>query len=659
MLNPSRNRLLRRLVTMGVTVLLSFAAAWYAGGQPAPSVESPAWLDVAPGVLRSAGYPCAYALVDKDAVLLIGAARGADVKSLKKHGVQRIELCLLTHHHRDSTARAAELIAAGVPVRASKTAAEWLLPEGVQKYWETSVPMLPQDREPNLRDRSFGLFSYLVHPVGIAGIDCALEDGLAIDWHGWKLRCLSTPGHTADHFAFAATRVSDGAGAPLLFCGDAFLEAGRMWSPYTTDWDHWTGAGLTAAAESLRKLAAERPALLCPEHGPPVNGDLPRLLEETARNSEEAALLKSYERFSKERLGDPPVYEFLAKDQVATAGQQPWTRISEHLFLTGNTYVLSSRDGPILVVDPFGPTIVQQMETLRKDQKLGPIETVLISHAHNDHYTGAFQLRATGPFEIWTLDRVANAIAEPFRICAPFIDVRPLAVDRQLQDGEKLVWHEYRLEIGHFPGQSYYTMGVRTTIDGKNCYLTADNFFHSDQFSGSGGWSGRNRGWPLLYAASAQAVLDARPEWVLAEHGGAFAFNAEDFRRRVEWGQKAAAAMDALSPTGQHRRDWYPSRIQVDPLLQIATPGSQLMTSIAIDNPLPRPETLTIELQGSDLVKFPAQSIIVVPAQSIVRHKVKVDVTAGLPRGRHVFPLIVREGNVEDGSDAFLILEVK
>jgi len=33
---------------------------------------------------------------------------------------------------------------------------------------------------------------------------------------------------------------------------------------------------------------------------------------------------------------------------------------------------------------------------------------------------------------------------------------------------------------------------------------------------------GLNRSHPLLYAASAQKVLDAKPEWVLAEHGGAF-----------------------------------------------------------------------------------------------------------------------------------------
>lgn len=663
-----RRSLLFRLLSLGIC----FAAVWF-GTRGAPRTDdipsappeaaalpesAKAWTAVAPGVFRSDSFPCAYALVEQGAALLIGAARGADVAALKPHGAANVELCLLTHHHRDTSARAAEFVTAEIPVRAPKASADLLLPEGVQKFWQTCVPELPRDREPVLRDRSFGLFSYLVHPVGIAAIDCSLEDGQTITWRGWNIDVLATPGHTPDHVAFVARKQSDAATEkPLLFCGDAFSGRGRMWSPYTTDWDHWTGSGLAAAAESLRKLANVGARLLLPEHGQPTDAPAEQL-NENALHAEQAGFLKSYERFTKERLGDPPAYEYLAQDQVATAGQKPWARLSEHLFLTGNTYVLSSRDGRILVVDPFGPTIVEQIETLRKDQQLGPIETVLISHAHNDHYTGAFQLRATGQFEVWTLDRVADTIAEPFRICAPFVDLRPLATDRRLRDGEQVAWHEYNFQIGHFPGQSYFTMGVRTTIDGKSCYLTADNFFHADQFSGSGGWCGRNRGWPDLYAKSAQAVLDARPDWVLAEHGGAFVFNAEDFRRRVAWGEAAAKAMDALSPNGEHRQAWNPSWVQVEPLLQMATPDGKATATIVIENTTLGNGKLTVQVLGRGLVSMQEQTIPV-PPQSVVRHRVQIEVGGKIPAGRHVFPLVVRNGDREDGGDAFFLLEVK
>src|SRR5206468_4492145 len=129
--------------------------------------------------------------------------------------------------------------------------------------------------------------------------------------------------------------------------------------------------------------------------------------------------------------------------------------------------------------------------------------------------------------EVWTLDHVALPIAEPFLLRAPFLDQRPLPIHRRVKDGEAVSWREYSFRFRYLPGQTDFTMGVETTIDGKRCFFTADNFFHHDLYSGTGGWMGLNRSSPLGYAASAQKVLEARPDWVLAEHGSAMEFSAE------------------------------------------------------------------------------------------------------------------------------------
>src|SRR5262249_61921122 len=139
-------------------------------------------------------------------------------------------------------------------------------------------------------------------------------------------------------------------------------------------------------------------------------------------------------------------------------------------------------------------------------------------------------------------------------------DGGPGGFDGRFKDGEQAAWREYTFRFDHLPGQTEYTMGVETVIDGKKCFFTADNWFHQDQFSGSGGWMGLNRSYPLPYADSARKVLDAAPDWVLAEHGGAFEFNAEDFRRRIEWGKVSAAAADALCVSGRHPHDREPHR---------------------------------------------------------------------------------------------------
>jgi glyoxylase-like metal-dependent hydrolase (beta-lactamase superfamily II) len=633
---------------------LLLVIVWLARGAPPES----RWREVAPGVWRSTGLPCGYALIDGDAALLIGAAREMDWRGLKSHNVSRIERCLLTHHHRDTSALAHELIIEGIPVQAPKASAEWLHNDGVRRFWNACLPELVPGREPGLKDRTFNAFNYLVHPRGVEGIDCSLEDNQVIDWRGWRLSVLATPGHSRDHVAFIATRSAQKFGEPLVFCGDAFATRGKLWSPYTTDWDHWTDLGLKASAESLRKLAALRPTILCPEHGPVLREDVVAALEETAKGAEEVGFLKSFERFSKQRLGDEPKYEFLAKEQVATAGEKPWTKLSPHLFLTGNTFVLRSEAGPITVIDPFGSTLAEQIRRLQQDEQLGPIEVVLISHAHNDHYVGLYQLPNRESFEVWTLEEIARPIAEPLRVTAFGLDARSIRTDRWLKANETATWREFSFAVRHFPGQTYFTMGLQTAIDGRQCFFTADNFFHADQFSGSGGWSGRNRGWPDLYAQSAQAVLDTKPDWVLAEHGGAFAFNAEDFQRRVAWGKAAAKAADAISPAGRFRRDWNPSRIQVEPLLVRVRAGETARTSVVIDNPLAQPETLNLRLDHGSITS-PWSSKVVVPANGTMRVELTLKISEQLPAGRHVVPLIVTTGDLEDGGDSFAVVELQ
>jgi len=201
-------------------------------------------------------------------------------------------------------------------------------------------------------------------------------------------------------------------------------------------------------------------------------------------------------------------------------------------------------------------------------------------------------------------------------------------------------------------------MGVETTIDGKHCLFTADNFFHQDQFSGTGGWMGLNRSHPLLYAKSAQKVLDIAPEWVLAEHGGAFEFSVEDFRRRVAWGKVGAKAADALSPSGSHLRDWDPHRVHVEPLLALrARPGATLKAALVVSNPLPQREKLSVTLEGRGIVADQTWDVETAGKDS-VRKEFTLRLPDKLRPGRHIFTLRATAGDVVDGSDAFLAVEI-
>ncbi len=629
---------MRRFLSLAAAALFVLAAM-YAGRAQNVRSETAAWVQAAPGVWRSPGSVAGYALIDGDRALLVDMPVATE--GLAALGVRKVTGVLLTHYHRDVCAALATL-ARGTPVRAPTKAAEWLAPDRVRKYWRESIPLCGSRT------------AYRVVPVGFDGIDYDLADGTAIVWRGWNLTVMDTPGHALAHVAIAARRKD---GPRVVFCGGAFASAGKLWAPYTTDWDHWTDAGLKPAAASLRRLIDARPDVLCPAHGPVVTKDVAAALQQTLAAVEEAGFLKSFERYTKKRLGTPPSYRFLAKEQAESNGSKPWSRVSEHLWLTGNTYVLTSEAGPSLMIDPWDKRSAEQFAKLQKERGVGPLEVVLFSHAHYDHYDGIYYLPGRDRFAVWALDLVAAPLAEPARWRAPFIDIRPVKFDRTPRDGEALAWREYRLRFRHLPGQSGFSSGIEATIDGKRCYFTADNFFHQDMFSGSGGWMGLNRSSPLMYAASARQVLDARPEWVLAEHGGPFEFDAEDFRRRVAWGEAAARAADRLSPSGEHRVDWDPHLVHVEPLMQAAKAGDEVHATLVVSNPRARNVVQEVRFDGRALLGDQAWHLAV-NAGTTVRRDFTVRLAADIVAGRHVFTLRGEGAGAPDASDAFFVVDV-
>jgi glyoxylase-like metal-dependent hydrolase (beta-lactamase superfamily II) len=109
--------------------------------------------------------------------------------------------------------------------------------------------------------------------------DTALADGEAVSGHGWTLEAVTTPGHTANHMAFAFKE------ANLLFAGDHVM----AWS--TTIVAPPDGA-MTDYMASLQKLVRRSEPLYLPGHGAPVR-DAPRYVQYLIRHRQarEASIL--------------------------------------------------------------------------------------------------------------------------------------------------------------------------------------------------------------------------------------------------------------------------------------------------------------------------------------------------------------------------------
>jgi glyoxylase-like metal-dependent hydrolase (beta-lactamase superfamily II) len=498
-----------------------------------------------------------------------------------------------------------------------------------------------------------------VLPEGVEGIEYTLADGKSFNFGNWSVTPVASPGHSRDHFSFLVELAGDVKRPRYLFAGDALHSRGKLWTPYTTDWDHWTDIGLKPAAESLRQLAKLNATVLLPAHGPVITDDIAKTLTDTAEAVEEAAFLKSFERYTKQRLKGEPKYDFLVpKEMVASAGEKPWAKVADRLWITGNTYVLQSKTGDgIFVLDPWGQRSADQIAKLQKDEKLGAVELVCFSHAHYDHFDGIHVLGGRDRCDVWALDLVAAPLKDPNRYRAPFLDPRPIKFTKELKDGETGTWGGYVFKFHHLPGQSFFTSAIETTLDGKRCLFTADNFFHQDQFSGTGGWMGLNRSYPAVYGTSAQKALDIAPERVLAEHGGPYNFSAEDYRRRVKWGEVAGKAADALCISGNHRWDWNPNRIEFEPHLQSAKSGEKIKALLRLNNSSSKTQTVTVGIRGRGIVPDSTHTLT---ALAGVSKELALELTLanGVKPGRCIIELQTSDASGVEGCDCYFAVDV-
>ena len=209
-------------------------------------------------------------------------------------------------------------------------------------------------------------------PEGLAGVDCSLEDGQTITWRSWTIQAISCPGHALAHLAFTARKGTDG---PLsLFCGGALasLPEGKREGQDVGPLHHRLGPldrqGPDSRGQSLRNLADLKTDRFFPRTGrssarkPSVDR---RPAQDRRGRRGDRLSSKASSASPKNGSATPRSIAFLAKDQAMSNGSKPWTQVSEHLFLTGNTYVLTSKDNPCLLVDPWEKRSAEQFAKLQ------------------------------------------------------------------------------------------------------------------------------------------------------------------------------------------------------------------------------------------------------------------------------------------------------
>lgn len=114
--------------------------------------------------------------------------------------------------------------------------------------------------------------------------DVELADGSIINGNGWTIEALTTPGHTANHMAYALKE------ADLIFSGDHVM----AWS---TSIVAPPDGAMSDYMASLEKLANRKETVYLPGHGGPVQ-DAPRFVRGYIkhRHGREASILRRLEK---------------------------------------------------------------------------------------------------------------------------------------------------------------------------------------------------------------------------------------------------------------------------------------------------------------------------------------------------------------------------
>jgi len=555
------------------------------------------WQSVLPNVYLFGDSCNIYAVAGPEGMLIIDAGTGKWLEHLDELPKKPVALAC-THYFRDHAAGAVMAQRAGIPV---------FVPEGEAGIFADPAEHFRRRETYIIYDCLWDLFAP-IEPVKVAGV---LRDYEKLTLAGLEVEVIPQPGVTITQVGLA---VKIPGGRRVIFSAETIHSPGKVArvAPLQYNYNDLGGAlNVYFSAHVLREHAADA---LLPSLGIPM-------LEGT-----DDALAKVQQTMKDLCRNRPGMSE-----QFEKVGLEPMHKITEHVYQSGaglaNTWFILSDSGKVLAID-YGynfflgtycwpaqskPTtrraLLHSLKGLKQQLGRDRIDTVLLSHFHEDHTCGVPLLQRLFGTQVWAADNFADLVEFPERHCFPCNWHIPMKVDRRLPvDMSPVRWEEYTFRLAPMDGHTRFAALIAFEADRKRFAHTGDQYFFQNRTADAGyennlvmrNYVFRNGALIDGYERSGRWMLEYRPDIVIQGHQPAMITDGHFFARIEDFSKEYREMHEAAMPLGADE-----THFNLDgwggwiwPYHTRQKSSGPATVRVTVRNPLPRAATLQVRLVG-------------------------------------------------------------
>ncbi len=609
---------------------------------------------LAPGVAAHSEGVTTGILLSGDAALVINPGAPGLAEALAEAGVRSVEKLLFTHHRRELADALGEVLERHSPALGGPEAEASLFTHP-ERYWD----------DPGTRwNLLFGHVPYHVTHARPVPLTETYAEGDRFEWRGWSLTVLATPGYTDGSVSYLA----DNGEVRVVFCGDVIYGPGMVRDLYSLQHENTSGGhrvgdyhgfmgsagALVSSLEQIRALGAD---LLLPAHGDPIGAP------DEAIDALVAGLQLAYANYvevSALRWYFPDYFAPHAADGGARIDAETAPFPPEVRRILGTTWLLRSRSGRALLIDPYTDEATRRSAGLVDAGEVSGFDGIWITHYHSDHMEGTALARQLFGCPVITDEIMADVLRTPERYLLTCLSPKQTPIDRPTRHGETWKWQEYTLTAYHLPGQTYYHSGLLAAADaGPRLFFAGDSFTPTgiDDYCS---WNRNFLAPGAGYDACIRLLRELRPDWIFNQHVDvAFRFADADYERMLANLAERRRLFAQLLPWDHPDTGTDEYWVHTYPYEQEARPGSTLSLQVRVHNHSGAPKEVCAAVELPEgWSAGPEELQMVAPSRTESRLCFDVTVPVRESAGRHVLPVRLRYGEVWLGSFREAIVNV-